>query len=517
MDEFSDPDIFYDVLDLFEDTLPERNRQIERRSRAALTWVREEYVVRLMADMRDRIGRNRVSDFSDPADDNRDFDLDPYNRLKDDDTDGISNSRWGNVSAKLPQLDIATRWLPVLGSRTPLFYRSEIHLYNNLDKGLNIVSDDDDTFVQGVEFYQALMHQWKLSQRYILLSKLGFGVGGADRDEDLGIDLSGLTFPTTVDGLVFTNDDDTFLIGTRERNYDQINNAYIWADASERLNARFSDALTGYVQWRYRYTTSDYIGDFLASLGDMTFRQDLYDYKIREHWIETGLAYRLIQPLLTLSTDAGYNLTGGGDLYSKEPIGYVKGSARWSNQRQTLVTQASAGWRRRQTYDPSDPAEYAEDKLFGDVGVYYTPRHQRWYTSLVASYENSLNGRAERTSDNKLTYFTDEDVETDIKWIYGRELGPKWDTKLAVHWDKEVGGLREVAWVLQRDLHDALAILKVRVEQDEEDADSRNDNSQRKMDVSLGLKLKLPMKTAGLGANNTSTLQSRSHEPLLAD
>ena len=51
--------------------------------------------------------------------------------------------------------NLATRWLPF--GRTELFTAGELHLYNNLDKGLNVVDPEDDDFVQGAEFYQVTL------------------------------------------------------------------------------------------------------------------------------------------------------------------------------------------------------------------------------------------------------------------------------------------------------------------------------------------------------------------------
>ena len=149
IDYFSDPDIFYDILDFYSEDLDQRDRQIERRGRVALTWVREAYVARIMADVKDRVGLSRYNDYSNPRTDDRDYDIEPGSKLKDTDADGISSKRWGRVATKAPQLDFSTRWLPVAGR--PLYYNGEAHLYNSLDRGVNTVSHADNAYVQGVE------------------------------------------------------------------------------------------------------------------------------------------------------------------------------------------------------------------------------------------------------------------------------------------------------------------------------------------------------------------------------
>lgn len=524
VDEFSDPDIFYDALDFFQNDWDARERQIQRRSRVALTYQKEAYVVRLMTELKDRIGINRFNNFSDPRDDNFDFDFDPGRKIEDDDDlDGISNNRWGTVSSKLPHLTFATRHLPA--GRNPLYYSTQLDIYNSLDKGLNIVDDDDDAYVQGIEFYQSLLYQWKISPRQVLLAKLGVGLGYANRNPDLDIDYPEPDFPQNLGslrrgdnlGLTFTDDDGTFLVGTRKRNLDQIKAFYAWMDAELKYQARISDALTGDLSWQFRETTSDFIGDFYASLGNKTFREDLYDYKIRKNWINGELRYRLARPLLTLYTNGGWNLVGRSDVYSKERLGNWNTGFQWSNQRQTLIASGSAGWYRQQIYDPTDPAEYAEDVLRAGLNLVYSPIHQRWYTSVRGSYSNSLNGEAERGSDRELTYFTEEDTDSDIRFTYGRQLGPKWDTEFMVHWDDEVGGLREVSLMLQRDLHDAIGTFKVSLKNDNDDADARDDQEANELDMRFGLQLKMPDKKVALGAGNVVTLRQRYREPAVAN
>jgi hypothetical protein len=85
-----------------------------------------------------------------------------------------------------------------------------------------------------------------------------------------------------------------------------------------------------------------------------------------------------------------------------------------------------------------------------------------------------------------------------------------------VHWDERVGGLREVAWLLQRDLHDAVASLRVSVETDDEDysADDRYDRGGNEVDVRLGLTMKLPgEEDITLGPGQPRTLRQRMYQP----
>jgi hypothetical protein len=512
VDEFSDPDIFYDTMDFFSDDADARDRQMTRRARGELSYRNDAFMLRMYGELKDRIGINRYNDFSNSTDNNRDWDLNPYGKIKDKDLDGISSDRWGRVSEKI-QMDLATRLLPV-GLR-PWYYSSELHTYYNLDKGMNIVNDQDDASVPGAEFYQRLMRQWKLSPRYTLIAAIGLGVGATDRDQDMGLNLDG-PFPQHVDGMTFVDNDGTFLVGKRRMNYDDINNAYVWGDAMARLNARFTDALTGKLEWRYRKTTSDFMGDWLARTGDYTFREDLYDYKLREHWVESSLDYRLARPLMNIFLRGGYNLEGKSEFYANERVSYANTGYTWANQRQTLVNNGSVGFRQRQIFDPSDPESFIQDKVYVDEGLSYSPIHQRWYARILASYSKVLGQTVERSSSSNYTYFTDEDPDGSIRVTYGRELGPKWNTEIYTDWDQQVSGLKKVSWMLKRDLHDAEAIMRVTVETDDEDSDSRNDNSNNQMDVRFGLKFKLPNHEAAFGSGDVRTARDVAREPAIA-
>src|SRR6185369_6101101 len=133
---FSDPEVFYDILDFFADKDFVRERQPQRQARGALTYLREAYVARLLVEVKDRAGLNRYNNFSDPNDNNLDYEFDPGVSIADTQANSIGSSRWGRVTDRKPQFTFATRYLPF--RRWPLHYMAEVTAYNNLDKGLNI-------------------------------------------------------------------------------------------------------------------------------------------------------------------------------------------------------------------------------------------------------------------------------------------------------------------------------------------------------------------------------------------
>lgn len=528
IDAFSDPDVFYDILDAFADTdEEERNRQVERRGRVALTYVREAYVARMLLEVKDRVGLDRFNNFARPGDNDRDYDLDPFETLEDGDSDGISQDRWGRVSKKLPEIRFATRYLPI--GATPLYFMKEVSIYNNLDKGLNVVSTDDDAWVRGIEFYDQLMWQYKLTERLVLLAKLGVGAGAAVREEsDTGIDFTQVTpnaqgqFP--VDGLLFTDDEGTFLVGDEEYNQNDIDDFYAWADAALRLNARFTDALTGWLEWRFRETTDDFVGDFYAKIGDYTSREDLYNYRLREHWIEGNLNYRLLDPNLTLYAQAGRNLKSGSDLFPNEQIQFWRVGARWINRAGTLSWDNSVGSNTYQVGEPTSAGAGERESFSFRSDLVYNPVHHRWYTRVRFEHSESSGTRIQSTNSDELTFFTDSDTRDKMVWTYGRELGPKWRTRFDITWesrssdneeDNATNGLRDITFELQRDLHDALLILEVKRRLDIEDTENRND-FLAEMDFSLGVEIKMPGEEVAWGPGEISTINRGARTPVAA-
>ncbi len=529
IDALSDPDVYYDILDAFAATSDdERNRQVERRGRIALTYVREAYVARLLMEVKDRAGLDRFNNFALSRDNDRDFDLDPFNTLAGSDSDGISQDRWGRVSKKLPEIKFATRYLPIRG--TPLYFMKEISIYNNLDKGLNVVSSDDDAWVRGIEFYDQLLWQFKLTERLVLIAKLGVGAGLAVRQEsETGIDFTQVT-PNAqgnlpVDGALFTPAaDGTFIVGDEEFNQNDMDDFYAWADAAVRFNARFTDALTGFVEWKFRETTDNFVGDFYARIGDYTSREDLYAYRLKEHSIEANLNYQLLDPNLNLYANFERNLKSGADLFPNEKIqGWTLG-ARWRNRAGTLSWDNSVGADTRQVGIASSSTSGEQESFRVRSELVYNPIHGRWYTAIRFQHVDSSGTRIQGTNSDDLTFFTDSDSREEVRLTYGRNLGPKWKTRFDIDWearssqngtDGGTSGIREVAWQLQRDLHDALLILEVDRKLDLQNTENRND-FLAEMDFSLGIEVKLPGEEVAFGPGEISTINQASRSPYAA-
>src|SRR5690606_8819801 len=78
-----DPDIFYDTLDRVRSSSEwERGRLPERVAQTGFEWTSENFFAGLQVEIKDRIGRDRVSNFAEFRDNDFDFDR----GLNDEDT-----------------------------------------------------------------------------------------------------------------------------------------------------------------------------------------------------------------------------------------------------------------------------------------------------------------------------------------------------------------------------------------------------------------------------------------------
>lgn len=185
-DWMSDPDIYYDVIDPLteESEGPDRGRVAERQIRAAVTYLKEDWLARINTETKDRITRDYYQDFSEPLDDdlNYAFDTD-ITQDNDNNSNGISSDRYGRVAEKY-EGRVATRLVPVF--RSPLYWRTEMNLFDNLDSGFNEFDSADDERFTGADIYGALTHRTKLTSdgRFTWLNTVGAGVGFYDRGSD---------------------------------------------------------------------------------------------------------------------------------------------------------------------------------------------------------------------------------------------------------------------------------------------------------------------------------------------
>ena len=523
VDWLSDPELYDDVLDLFHDQ--ERERVMERRGRTALTYTRDQYVARLLIEVKDRIGRDRVNNYSNPDDNNGDFDTEPGTDVDNRDSEGISTDRWGRVTERLPQITVETIWMRLWSSA--VYYHSDLNIFNNLDKGLNTVDEGDDALTQGFDWYNALMGRWRMSERYTAQTKVGVGAGMAIRDDDdFGYwDSDIYEFPlrpaNVNGGMVFT-DPDTFLIGTEKFNLNQVNPGFVYGDFLERLHARFSDALTGDLTYRYRATTDDSLGDWYASMGDRFVRDDLYNFRLRENNLEGILRYTLAYPRMSLHARSFRNLVSQGDLFPDEIVSDNGVGGQWINQAKTFSLYSGIGLDERQIYHPSDPKAYTNSSMYYNLGAQYMPLSKMWWTKWALNYRQGL----KHSSNSDDTSFNERDDRNTLDGLIGGRVGPKWVSEISARWDTRSqgsdsnsnsggGGLDRLKLTFKRDLHDALLLMAVGVQNDIYKSNDSGDSKGNQMDFRLALQPKLPHGKAPEGVPGIRTLEDQTKTPEL--
>lgn len=518
VDWLNDAEIFDDVLDVFNDN--ERQRVMERRARTALTLTREYYVARILFEIKDRIGRDRISNYANPSDDDRDFDEQPDKKIEKRHDEGIPTDRWGTASLRAPQITMATTWIKMWN--LPFYYYSDLNIFNNLDKGLNAVSSDDDSMVRGVDWYQALMGRWRIGKRTTLMARVGAGVGMAAREDDE----FGYNFDATPDdpvtledregGLTFVGPE-TFLVGRERYNLKKdVSDGFAYGDTMLRLQHRFSDALTFNLTHRFRETTEDSLGEWYASLGDRYVRDDLYNFRLREHNIDAVLRYYVARPRLQLALRSYRNLISANELYANEPVGANVVSGSWSSADQRLSFSGSTGVYETQIYDPSDPLQYTDSALGWRAYTNYRPTSGLWWARLGAQYYERLDQANDGNYDHEYDRYTEDDNETTIRTVLGGRIGPKWTSEVTSDWNSRISGFRKLRFGFSRDMHDALLVFSIGFRNDIYDSSS-NDSSTNQMDFRVGIQPKTPTTASNAGMGGLKVINDTARTPEVSE
>lgn len=523
LDFFSDPEIYDDVVDSFNTI--KRGRQMDRRIQTALTFRQEWLAAHLMVEWKDRIGRDRIYNFSYPGDVAHDFEEQPETIIYDRKDKGIRTDRWGRASRRMPQFSMATRWLQLAG--LPLFFSSDLTAFNNLDKGLNVVSRADDAYVQGVDWYSALMGRIRLGNRLTWLTQLGGGLGVADRedktfgyldDKDFEIDPTENTpyylVPLATQsgsGLSFW-DTETFLIGTKKFNLKKdVQDEFYYGDALTQLHARLTEALSARLTYFHRDTSGDSLGDWYAEMGNRYARDDLYHFKNRKNEVTANLDYELQSPKLRTGLVYYENLIKEADLYPQEIARLYGGFAQWTNEARNLSLRFGASVDDRQIFHPTEPAAYIDSTFRASTAASFSPLHRRWYARLGVSYEDNL----DRTiGDRAYSRFFDADSPFTVSAGLGGKIGPKYQVDVQGVYDSDYETLDRLLFRLQRDIHDAVLFVEVGLEQDDYSTEYLGGEKRDLMsftdeiDIRFSISPKLPNGNAVVGSPSIAVVES---------
>ncbi len=504
----SDPDLFYDILDRFRSGKdPKRDRLMERYANFGVENTHDNWFLGFNYSMRDRIGRNRTTNYAEPISDDRDFDRgynsesyfetlggtlqNPYAGVYYDPLSypgtldkGIDAERYGRVSERY-EANAATNRIKL--SCLPLWYTANLNIFHNLDKGLNTVGTGDDAFVNGFDFYQALTHQLRLGERTTLVTQFGVGGGVAEREKD--------TFDLVPDDAVFNPyyitggewnngildgvrwvDKDTMLVGSELKSLKDVKRDFGYADVNSKLTTRLTNSITAYCGVRMRETTKDSLGDFYKEIGAVKASDDLYAFKTDEKWMESGLLFRSLIPRLNAQLSTGYNFESSSHHTPNELLGRTDLRMNWTNRIRTVSLSAGTALNEMQVRHNSDPNQFNQKSLEYSVSGRLNSRRKNMYARTSAVFINNrshddplhLSGTSSSSSD------LDNKDESVISFGVGREVGRKYLVEYTNNYRSRDSGDTEQFVTVSRDFHDIVASLGFGIKGGELSSDSEN-------------------------------------------
>ncbi|MDK2973121.1 MAG: hypothetical protein PWP23_2876 [Candidatus Sumerlaeota bacterium] len=514
----SDPEVEYDFFDPFLDEA--RGRRPERRARAALTYLEEDWVARISGEIKDRVTLSRYGDPTEIQDDDLNYATDPNLARTGDDSDGIDSDRYGRVTERFDGR-VATRMLPFFGDS--LFWDAEFNAFRALDAGFNELSDDDDALLTGVDYYNSLTHRMKLDRqgRFTWLNTVGIGAGFYRRNtDDLvsdSIRIPGGIGAVPVDGQRYIDRETIALgAGSRQLSYDDVRPYYLWADYVSRLNARFTENLSGYLKYTNRIGTSRSAGAFYEEAGRLEAFEDIYDFPVEKHWIEAFLNYSPLYPKIETYLAAGYNLQSRSDIFANEKQWYAGVGTDYESDSGEVRLGASSTLSSYQARDRGDPNEFDFEELSGRLYAEYLPRHGRYWASLTIDGSIPLSDDPVAEANRKQARFTENRSDVSIRPVIGRQFGPKYDVELMADYNTRISGLKEAGVLIVRDIYDADLSLFLGARSTTSDSEDDNDNTNEDRPESnlepyfrFGLTFKVPEESQGLSAVSLKTMRDR--------
>lgn len=540
LDWVSDPDLFYDTLDRVRSSGEwERGRIPERIAQTGFEWTSDDFFAGLQVEIKDRIGRDRVSNFAEFRDGDFDFDrrfndegtftlanpgvgpngfnypdagtyLDGSTIATDDLDLGLASSRYGRVSERLPHLRVSSNRMRLW--TLPLWYHMDLNVFNNLDKGLNVIGTGDDSFVRGFDLYQSVSHLVKFCEQYTWLTKFGVGVGVAERESDSYNYKfpNGASFPFIQDGQVVGDevvglkfiDEETFLVGKRRMSLSEVQPVFAYGDIDSRFNARITDSLSAFVRYRYREGTDNNLGTFYETIGARKSMDDLYAFRTPEQWLEGGISYAFADPRLNLNLNVGQNLQPESEITAGEMRDYANIDASYSNLRNTLLLNAGVGFQTRQMRDPSDPFAFEQNALTYFTAASYMPVHQRHWGRVAAYFIQNGKEDPLLATDNSRNF--DTGSETLLDGRIGKKIGKKYMVELRSRIRSSENKNQDTFVRVERDFHDVVAGVSVGTRSDNRLSEEVEDETQDSFQVRFNVRFK-PASQKGVVPVVTST------------
>ena len=345
-----------------------------------------------------------------------------------------------------------------------------------------------------------------------------------DREKDsFGYEFpAGATFPFVYDGqrigddlvgLTFL-DPETFLVGQKQYSLKDVEPGFAYGDVDSKFHTRITNALSAYVRYRLREGTDDSLGQFYENIGARKTRDDLYNFRTAENWVETGINYNLIYPRLTANLSLGKNLQGREDITPNELLQYANAGLGWTNDRNTLFMNGGVGLQERQLRDPSDPNEYQQNSLTYYLTGQYRPVHQRFYSNVSAYFiqnasDDPMGGSSDLGS-------LDSRNDANVDFTVGRKIGTKYVVEVASRYRSRLGNnsgdsegkFTDTYVRLRRDFHDIIGTLSVGLKDSGLSSEAESNDSE--FQVRFDVKFKKPGEKGLPPYVRTSDLYTRS-------
>jgi hypothetical protein len=547
VDWVGDADIYYDLYDPFQMYEGQRGRRAERGVDFAGGYVARTWLARASVRIRERLSRDRAMDFTDPRDDDLDYEADADFLDEDSSGDGIASDRYGRVSERF-QGTIATRLKQV--STSPLYWQGRLSAFRALDAGFNQNNSNDDDDVTGLEAYTSLTHRLRLDPRGRLtwLNTIGVGAGNYDRsstqltasksdfperltDEEIA-DLEARVeaeeegaqdeLDQATRGAKFLSPSEVYL-GTSERiaSYDDVDSQMVWADYTSRLNARFTNDLAGNLRYRFRRTSDNGIDQFYRRVGRVEAWEDIYNFPTNSHWIEGELNYNPLVPMIASSLVGGYNIDTGEDRYANDRLWYVGLENEYSDARDEFRAFFDLFLENHQLRDPSDPNAFEQTIINGYTSLQYVPVHQRWWLGLDISGYYNLDEDPIESENRERRRLDENEPDVSIRPLVGRQLGPKYRTEAFIEYNTRYSDIRAIGVTIIRDLVDADLLVFVglrnherRTYDDDDDDDDGRPETDLKPEFRVSLALKVGGESSELGGGaRIGTMRDRRRSP----
>jgi hypothetical protein len=244
-------------------------------------------------------------------------------------------------------------------------------------------------------------------------------------------------------------------------------------------------------------------------MGDRQIRDDVYNFPLRSHWIHAGMFYTLFYPAIALNTGFGYNLNG--TLWPNEPQWQYNAGGSWVSDSGRLSVNGGYSISERQYFATGDPRAFLTTDQHWNGAVNYRDPSGLWWARLGANWSTYGNDNLEFDDDTSL--FEEGTSRMEISPSVAARVGSKWTVGAATEFDSRYSSFKDAEFNLNRDLHDALLALRLRLKREvfsrrESDADKQG-GFMNNMEFSFTVQPRMPNAAAPCGLTRRSTLDKR--------